>query len=457
MGIDMTLSIIILAAGQGTRMYSDKPKVLHTLAGRPLLTHVYQTAMALSHREIHIVYGHGGERVPETLQDFQASWVEQKEQLGTGHAVQQVFANLPDVDDVLILYGDVPLITAETLMVLIEAASDSGFSLLTTHLDNPGGYGRIIRDDNEKIIAIVEEKDATEEQRSIREINTGFMVVKGKSLKNWVNALKNENKQKEYYLTDIVELAVNDGIKVTPVFAESSIEVQGINTRSQLAEAERYYQLVQAHHLMHNGVGIIDPARFDLRGELEIGRDNEIDINVVIEGRVKLGNNVTVGANCYIKDTVIADNVHVLPNTMIDSAVIGNGCRIGPFARIRPDTSLDENVHIGNFVELKKTDVGKGSKVNHLSYLGDSHVGSETNIGAGTITCNYDGANKHQTIIGDNVFVGSDVQLIAPVKVNNGATIAAGTTVTKDVAENELAISRAEQKSISKWKKPAKK
>lgn len=453
----MTLSIIILAAGQGTRMYSDKPKALHHLAGRPLLTHVYQTAMALSHREIHIVYGHGGEQVPEVLQDFEASWVKQEEQLGTGHAVQQVLPNIPDVDHILILYGDVPLITEESLGALIYAASDSDFSLLTTHLDNPRGYGRIIRDANDNITAIVEEKDATEEQRNICEINTGFMVVKGKQLKQWVNALKNENKQNEYYLTDIVELAVADNVKVSTVLAESSIEAQGINTRTQQSEAERYYQLVQAHHLMHNGVGLMDPARFDLRGELEIGRDNEIDINVVIEGRVKLGNNVTIGANCYIKDTVIADNVTVLPNTMIDSAVIGNGCRIGPFARIRPDTTLDENVHVGNFVELKKTDIGKGSKVNHLTYLGDSHVGTGTNIGAGTITCNYDGVNKHQTIIGDNVFVGSDVQLIAPVKVNNGATIAAGTTVTKDIAENNLAISRVEQKSISKWERPTKK
>jgi len=453
----MSLSIIILAAGQGTRMYSDKPKVLHTLAGRPLLTHVYQTAVALKHREIHIVYGHGGEQVPETLQDFQASWVKQEEQLGTGHAVQQVFPNLPDVDNVLILYGDVPLITEESLTVLVDAASDSGFSLLTTHLDNPRGYGRIIRDEHENIVAIVEEKDATEEQRKICEVNTGFMVVKGKQLKAWVNALKNENKQNEYYLTDIVKLAVSDGVNVAPVIADSPIEVQGINTRSQLSEAERYYQLVQAHHLMHNGVGLMDPSRFDLRGDLEIGRDNEIDINVVIEGRVKLGNNVSIGANCYIKDTIIADNVIVMPNTMIDSAVIGNGCRIGPFARIRPDTTLDEDVHVGNFVELKKTDVGKGSKVNHLSYLGDSHVGTGTNIGAGTITCNYDGANKHQTIIGDNVFVGSDVQLIAPVKVDNGATIAAGATITKDVHENELAISRSEQKSIPMWKRPTKK
>lgn len=453
----MSLCIIILAAGQGTRMYSDKPKVLHCLAGKPLLEHVYHTAMTLPHRDIYIVYGYGGEQVPDALQDTEVSWVKQEQQLGTGHAVQQVLPDVPDVDNVLILYGDVPLITDESLSTLVEAASGSGFSLLTTYLDEPRGYGRIIRDDNENIIAIVEEKDATDEQRNICEVNTGFMVVKADALKSWVNTLNNENKQNEYYLTDIVAQAVADGVNIVSVMAESSIEVKGINTRAQLSEAERYYQLVQAHHLMYNGVGISDPARFDLRGELEIGRDNEIDINVVIEGRVKLGNNVSIGANCYLKDTIIADNVSVLANTMIDNAVIGNGCRIGPFARIRPDTTLDEDVHVGNFVELKKTDVGKGSKVNHLSYLGDTHVGAETNIGAGTITCNYDGANKHQTIIGDGVFVGSDVQLIAPVKVNNGATIAAGTTVTKDVAEDELAISRADQKSIPKWKRPVKK
>ena len=453
----MGLCIVILAAGQGTRMYSDKPKVLHTLAGKSLLEHVYQTAMGLSHRDIYVVYGHGGEQVPNALQDFQVNWVEQKEQLGTGHAVQQTLSDIPDVDNVLILYGDVPLITEESLNALVDAASTTGFSLLTTHLEDPHGYGRIIRDENSNIVAIVEEKDATEEQKRIFEINTGFMVVKADLLKRWVNSLGNDNKQNEYYLTDIVAKAVADEINIAPVLAESNIEVKGINNRSQLAEAERYFQLVQAHHLMHRGVGLCDPARFDLRGELEIGRDNEIDINVVIEGRVKLGNNVNIGANCYLKDTIIADNVNVLPNSMIDNAVIGKGCNIGPFARIRPDTTLDEDVHIGNFVELKKTDIGKGSKVNHLTYLGDSHIGTETNIGAGTITCNYDGAYKHQTIIGDNVFVGSDVQLIAPVKVHDGATIAAGTTVTKDVAEDELAISRSEQKVIPKWKRPVKK
>jgi len=452
----MSLCIVILAAGQGTRMYSDKPKVLHTLAGKSLLEHVCETAMGLSHRDIYVVYGHGGEQVPNALQDFQVNWVEQKERLGTGHAVQQVLPYIPDVDNVLILYGDVPLITKESLKTLIDAASNTGFSLLTTHIEDPHGYGRIIRDVDSKIVAIVEEKDATEEQKRIFEINTGFIVVKSELLKLWVNALGNDNKQNEYYLTDIVSKAVADDVTITAVLAESNIEVKGINNRSQLAEAERYFQLVQAHHLMHRGVGLCDPARFDLRGELEIGRDNQIDINVVIEGKVKLGKNVTIGANCYIKDTIIANDVNILPNTMIDSAVIGNGCNIGPFARVRPNTSLDEDVHIGNFVELKKTDIGKGSKVNHLSYLGDTHIGVETNIGAGTISCNYDGANKHQTIIGDKVFVGSDVQLIAPVKVHDGATIAAGTTVTKDVAENELAISRSEQKSIPKWKRPSK-
>ncbi|MCG8377888.1 MAG: bifunctional UDP-N-acetylglucosamine diphosphorylase/glucosamine-1-phosphate N-acetyltransferase GlmU [Proteobacteria bacterium] len=453
----MSLCIVILAAGQGTRMYSDKPKVLHNLAGKPLLAHVLQTAELIKHRELFVVYGHGGELVPEEMGEQPVTWIKQEEQLGTGHAIQQVVPHIPDVDDVLILYGDIPLITQGTLEALIKSSKETGVSLLTTFLDDPRGYGRIIRDANENITAIIEEKDATEEQRLLCEVNTGFMSIKAELLKRWVNLLKNDNKQNEYYLTDIVSMAVKDNVAITPVIAESDVEVRGINNRNQLAEAERYYQLVQAHHLMHHGVGLSDPERFDLRGELEVGRDNEIDINVVIEGRVKLGNNVTIGANCYIKNTIIADNVHVLPNTMIDNAIIGNGCRIGPFARIRPDTTLAEEVHIGNFVELKKTDISKGSKVNHLTYLGDTHVGSGTNIGAGTITCNYDGANKHKTIIGDNVFVGSDVQLIAPVKVNDGATIAAGATITKDVAENELAISRADQKSISNWKRPLKK
>lgn len=453
----MSLSIIILAAGQGTRMCSDKPKVLHTLAGQPLLNHVYKTAVSLNCAKINIVYGHGGEQVPETCDEFNASWVKQEQQLGTGHAVQQALPDIADEDDILILYGDVPLISKATLNNLVEAANDTGFSLLTAQFDNPQGYGRIIRDDNDNVIAIVEEKDASAKQKQVNEINTGFMVVKAELLKKWVNSLKNENAQQEYYLTDIVELAVNDSINVMPVSVNSVVEVQGINTRAQLAKVERHYQLKQAEYFMDKGVGLIDPARFDLRGHLEVGRDNEIDINVVIEGNVKLGNNVIIGANCYLKDAVIADNVHILPNTMIDNASIGNGCRIGPFARIRPDTRLADDVHIGNFVELKKTEVDKGSKVNHLTYLGDSVIGTGTNIGAGVITCNYDGANKFKTIIGDDVFVGSDVQLIAPVKIDNGATIAAGTTISKDVAENELAISRVDQKKIANWKRPYKK
>lgn len=453
----MSLSIIILAAGQGTRMRSNKPKVLHTLAGQPLLRHVYKTASSLDQVKINIVYGHGGEQVPEVCQDFNASWVQQEQQLGTGHAVQQALPNVDDEDKVLILYGDVPLISKTTLVELTNAASETGFSLLTAEFESPLGYGRIIRDDSDNVISIVEEKDANDEQKEVNEINTGFMAVKGELLKKWVNSLDNQNAQGEYYLTDIVELAVKDNVNVIPVSVDSIEEVQGINTRGQLAKAERQFQLEQAKSLMDKGLGIIDPTRFDLRGELDVGRDTEIDINVVIEGNVKLGNNVTIGANCFLKDVVVADDVHVLPNTMIDNAIIGTGSRIGPFARIRPDTTLAEDVHIGNFVELKKTEVAKGSKVNHLTYLGDSIVGTETNIGAGTITCNYDGANKYQTIIGDNVFVGSDVQLIAPVKVNNGATIAAGTTISKDVAENELAITRTEQKSIPKWKRPRKK
>lgn len=453
----MSVSIVILAAGQGTRMYSDKPKVLHHLAGKPLLEHVYHTAMDIPHREIHIVYGHGGERVPEEMQHLQANWVEQKQQLGTAHAVEQALPAIPDVDEVLILYGDVPLITDQSLQALISAASESGFALMTAYLEDPRGYGRIIRDDIDNVLAIVEDKDADEEQRRICEINTGLMVVKADLLKRWIAAIENNNKQKEYYLTDIVALAIKDGVNVNSILAEASIEIQGINNRIQLSEAERYYQLVQAHHLMQHGVGLMDPSRFDLRGDLEVGRDIVFDINVIFEGRVKLGNNISIGANCYIKDCIIGDDTVVLPNTMIDNAVIGKSCRVGPFARIRPDSTLSDKVHIGNFVEIKKTEVGTGSKINHLSYVGDSHVGQNTNIGAGVITCNYDGANKHQTIIGDNVFVGSDAQLIAPVTISSGATIAAGTTISKNVAENALAITRPEQREIKKWKRPTKK
>ena len=438
-------------------MYSDKPKVLHQLAGKSLLEHVHHTASMLETRGIHVVYGYGGDQLIEELSHLAVDWVEQNEQLGTGHAVKQALPNIPDKDLVLVLYGDVPLITVDTLTELIEAAGKSKFSLLTSLVDEPGGYGRIVRDDNNEVVRIVEEKDASNDENKIREINTGVMVTNGKALKQWVDKLEDKNSQNEFYLTDVIEMAVNDGIKVNTVQPHSEVEIRGVNDRAQLSELERYYQLIQAHQLMRRGITIMDPGRFDLRGDLEIDSDCYIDINVILEGQLKIGSGVRIGANCIIKDTVIDDDVEILPNSIIENSVIGKACRIGPFARIRPESVLNEKVHIGNFVEIKKSIVGSGSKVNHLSYIGDSEVGTGTNIGAGVITCNYDGANKHKTIIGDNVFVGSDVQLVAPVSVSSGATIAAGTTITRDVAENELAISRTPQKSMSDWKRPEKK
>jgi len=438
-------------------MYSDKPKVLHQLAGKSLLEHVHHTASMLETRGIHVVYGYGGDQLIEELSHLAVDWVEQNEQLGTGHAVKQALPNIPDKDLVLVLYGDVPLITVDTLTELIEAAGKSKFSLLTSLVDEPGGYGRIVRDDNNEVVRIVEEKDASNDENKIREINTGVMVTNGKALKQWVDKLEDKNSQNEFYLTDVIEMAVNDGIKVNTVQPHSEVEIRGVNDRAQLSELERYYQLIQAHQLMRRGITIMDPGRFDLRGDLEIDSDCYIDINVILEGQLKIGSGVRIGANCIIKDTVIDDDVEILPNSIIENSVIGKACRIGPFARIRPESVLNEKVHIGNFVEIKKSVVGSGSKENHLSYIGDSEVGTGTNIGAGVITCNYDGANKHKTIIGDNVFVGSDVQLVAPVSVSSGATIAAGTTITRDVAENELAISRTPQKSMSDWKRPEKK
>jgi len=437
-------------------MYSDKPKVLHQLAGKSLLEHVHHTASMLDTRGIHVVYGYGGDQLIEDLSHLAVDWVEQDEQLGTGHAVKQALPNIPDKDLVLVLYGDVPLITVDTLTELIEAAGKSKFSLLTSLVDEPGGYGRIVRDDNNEVVRIVEEKDATNDEKKICEINTGMMVVNGKALKQWVEKLESDNAQNEYYLTDVIDMAVKEGLKINTVQPHSVVEIRGVNDRAQLSEMERYYQLIQAHQLMRRGITIMDPVRFDLRGDLEIDSDCEIDINVILEGRLKIGRGVQIGANCIIKDSVIDDDVVILPNSVIENAVIGKSCRIGPFARIRPESVLNEKVHVGNFVEIKKSIVGNRSKINHLSYIGDSEIGTETNIGAGTITCNYDGANKHKTIIGDNVFVGSDVQLVAPVSVSSGATIAAGTTITRDVAENELAISRTPQKSVPDWRRPKK-
>jgi bifunctional UDP-N-acetylglucosamine pyrophosphorylase/glucosamine-1-phosphate N-acetyltransferase len=452
----MSLSIIILAAGQGLRMRSELPKVLHRLAGKTMLEHVYYSASLVNHRQVYVVYGYGGDQVKKAHAELDVEWILQKKQLGTGHAVKQVLPQIPDQHHVMILYGDIPMITSDTLHKLERAASESGFSLLTSYIDTPAGYGRIVRNDIGDIVRIVEEKDAEGEERSICEINTGIMVVAAGPLKRWIKALKNKNKQKEFYLTDIVEMAVNEGITVSTINPGSAVEIRGINDRAQLSELERYYQLIQAHQLMRRGVSIMDPSRFDLRGDVEIGQDIMIDINVLLEGRLKIGHNVTIGANCCIKETIIGDNVEIRANSVIENAIIGNGCRIGPFARIRPDTLLDDNVHIGNFVEVKKSQIGKGSKINHLSYVGDSEIGKDVNVGAGTITCNYDGANKHKTIIEDDVFIGSDTQLIAPVRIGAGATIAAGTTVVKDVENGVLAISRTEQKTDVKWKRPKK-
>jgi len=451
------LSIVILAAGQGTRMRSRLPKVLHRLAGRTLLEHVHVAASRLRSRQIHVVYGYGGDRVPKSHPKMDVKWVEQERQLGTGHAVMQVIDDIPQNDEVMILYGDVPLITFETLEKLEEAARGTGFSLLTAAIEDPHGYGRIIRDKQGKVLRVVEERDATDKERRIGEVNTGMMVVRAKWLKKWLGNLGTENAQGEFYLTDVIAMAAADKVTINPVGPDSPVEIRGVNTRGQLAELERYYQIIQAHQLMRQGVTLMDPARFDLRGELEVGQDVCIDINVIIEGSVSIGDNVNIGPNCVIRDADIGSGVEILPNCTIENAVIGKGCRIGPFARVRPHTRLADGVHIGNFVELKNAEIGAESKVNHLSYVGDAEVGRKTNIGAGTITANYDGANKHKTLIGDNVAIGSDTQLIAPVKVGDNATVGAGTTVTKDVPAGTLALSRVDLKIVKGWKRPKKK
>lgn len=449
------LNIIILAAGQGTRMKSALPKVLHTLAGSPLVQHVINTSKELNPQEINVVYGHGGEQVQQQINDESINWVLQAEQLGTGHAVDQATDTLKDDQLVLILYGDVPLIKHDTLIKLLAQAKD-GFSLLTVQLDDPQGYGRIVRNKAGLVENITEEKDASEEIKKINEVNTGILAVKATLLKNWLSKLDNNNAQKEYYLTDVIAMAVKDKFTVHTTQPDNEYEVMGVNNRLQLAELERFYQQERATQLMTNGITLIDPSRIDVRGNLTHGTDITIDINTVFEGNNTIGNNVSIGANCVIRDSKIADDVVILPMSILDTATVGKGSKVGPYARLRPGAVLADNTHIGNFVEIKKSFVGLGSKVNHLSYIGDSIVGKNVNIGAGTITCNYDGANKHQTVIGDNVFIGSATQLVAPVKIGNNATIGAGTTITSDVASNDLAITRVKQKSIVGWKRPIK-
>ena len=451
----MTIKTIILAAGKGSRMKSTRPKVLHKIAAKPMLQWVVESALDLN-SEIIVVYGHGGERVIESLPEHKISWVEQAEQLGTGHAVQQAASELSEDDKVLILYGDVPLINTATLHKMVEACDVSTMSLLTVKLDDPTGYGRIVREQG-RVVKIVEQKDANDDQLLINEVNTGILAVNGGLLMSCLSALSNNNAQNEYYLTDIIEMVVNENIIVETIQPANEYEVQGVNSPQQLNELERYQQRLYADEFMQHGVTLADANRFDIRGDIKhLGSDIFIDCNVILEGDISIGSNVTIGANCVISHAVIADNVTIKPNSILDDCTIGAGSDVGPFARIRPGTKLGNDTKVGNFVEIKKSNLGEGSKVSHLSYIGDAEIGQQVNIGAGTITCNYDGVNKYKTIIEDGAFIGSDTQLVAPVTVGKNATIAAGTTLTKHAADDALTLSRAKQTTLKNWKRPNK-
>lgn len=448
------MNVVILAAGQGKRMHSRRPKVLHHLAGQPLISHVIETARALKATRICVVYGHGGEQVPQALGASDIVFVRQQPQLGTGHALQQALPQLGAAETTLVLYGDVPLIRPATLQALLDAAGQ--VKVLTAEPEDSGGYGRIVRDKRGGVAAIVEEKDATAAQRKIREINTGIMALPTARLSGWLSRLKNHNAQGEYYLTDLVALARADRVAVHAVRASEAWETQGVNSKAQLAQLERMYQWQYASRLLEQGVTLADPMRLDVRGGLVCGRDVNIDINCVFEGKVKLGDEVEIGAHCILRNVEVGAGTRIAPFTHIDDAVIGAHCRIGPYARIRPGTRLDEDVHIGNFVEIKASEIAAHSKANHLAYVGDSSVGRNVNIGAGTITCNYDGASKHRTVIEDDVFIGSDTQLVAPVTVRRGATIAAGSTITREAPAGQLTLSRVKQVSLAGWKRPKK-
>ena len=450
------LSVVILAAGKGTRMYSDLPKVLHPIAGKPMVKHVIDTAKQLGARNIHLVYGHGGDLMQQRLSNEPVNWVLQTEQLGTGHAMQQAAPFFADDENIVMLYGDAPLITKGTLEKLIAAKPEKGIALLTVVLDNPTGYGRILRE-NGNVVGIVEQKDANAEQLNIQEVNTGVMVSDGASFKKWLMQLDNNNAQGEYYMTDVIALANRDGCQVAAVQAADLMEVEGANNRLQLSALEQYFQQKQARELLLAGVMLLDPASFKLRGELEHGKDVEIDMNVILNGKVRLGNRVKIGAGCVLTNCDIGDDVEIKPYSVLEDAAVGANSAIGPFSRLRPGTELAENTHVGNFVEIKKAQIGKGSKVNHLTYVGDAEIGKDCNIGAGVITCNYDGANKFKTTIGDNVFVGSDSQLIAPVTIESGATIGAGSTIRRHVKQDELVTTRVPQKHVQGWERPKKK
>lgn len=451
----MSLDVVILAAGQGTRMRSALPKVLHPVAGNSMLGHVIHSARQLSPDSIHVVIGHGGEQVRTQLASNDLNFVVQDKQLGTGHAVAQALPVL-NAETVLILYGDVPLIKVETLNRLLTLVNDQQLGLLTVTLDNPTGYGRIVRDNQQRVCAIVEHKDATETQKAIKEGNTGILAVPGRRLADWLGRLSNSNAQGEYYLTDVIAMAVGDGLVVATAQPEDAMEVQGANDRKQLAELERHYQQGEARRLMALGVTLRDPARFDVRGDVTVGQDVVIDVNVILEGRVIIEDDVSIGPNCVIKDSTLRRGAVIKANSHIDGAVIGEGADAGPFARLRPGSVLDARAHVGNFVELKNAHLGEGAKAGHLTYLGDAVIGARTNIGAGTITCNYDGANKHQTVMGEDVFIGSNNSLVAPVTIATGASTAAGSTINQDVPAEQLAVARARQRNIEGWKRPVK-
>lgn len=451
----MSTTVVILAAGKGTRMRSQLPKVLQPLAGRPLLGHVIETAKKIKAKNIITIFGHGGDLVKNAFANETIEWVEQTEQLGTGHAVKVTLPVLPKDGISLILSGDVPCVQQATLQSLVDVSTETGIGIVTLTLADSTGYGRIVRINN-KIQAIVEHKDASDEQRQIKEINTGIYCVSNAKLHEWLPKLSNNNAQGEYYLTDIVAMALADGLEIASIQPELAFEVEGVNDRLQLSALEREFQNHQAKLLMQQGVHLIDPARFDLRGHLTVGQDVRIDINVIVEGHCTFGDNVEIGAGCVIKDSTIAAGTKVQPYSVFDQAIVGENVHIGPFARLRPGAMLSNDVHIGNFVEVKNTTIGLGSKANHFSYLGDAEIGAGSNIGAGTITCNYDGANKHKTIIGDNAFIGTNNSLVAPVTIGHGATTGAGSVITQNVADHSLAFERAKQITKENYQRPQK-
>ncbi len=452
----MPLEVIVLAAGQGKRMRSDLPKVLHPIGGRPLLGHVLDVARELEPKKTLVVHGHGAEKVRAAFAEAPVEWVLQAEQLGTGHAVQQAMKHASGGGDVLILYGDVPLVRPASLKRLIEAARDA-VAVMTTEVEDPKGYGRIVRAANGDVERIVEEKDATHAERKIREINAGFMALSGKRLQGWLGKISNRNAQKEYYLTDLVTLAVKEGVRVVGVKVDDATEVAGVNSKAELAALERAFQRREAKRLMDDGVSLADPSRIDVRGTLECGRDVVIDVNCLFEGRVRLGDGVRIGPNCVVRNVTLGAGTEVLPFSHLEDSEVGERCRLGPYARLRPGSHLAEEVHIGNFVEVKASRLAAQSKVNHLSYVGDTEIGARVNVGAGTITCNFDGVSKNRTVIEDDCFIGSDTTLVAPVRIARGSYIGAGSTITKDTPPGQLTLARGRQVSIPAWKPPKKK